>query len=180
MCNNTRMKQTTEQRFWSHVRKTDTCWLWTGSKRNKGYGAFVWSYRDMVIQGRAHRFSWELVNGKIPKGLCCLHKCDNPSCVRPDHLWIGTKKDNNADMVAKNRHVPGGTHCGSFGKWKRGACHHNAKLTHEIVYEIRKDHSTGMGYIRLGKKYGISMTCARKVVKNITWSKAPESEGKEV
>lgn len=174
------MKPTTEQRFWSHVNKTDTCWLWTGSKRHKGYGAFVWAENGLVVQGRAHRYSWELVNGRIPEGLCCLHKCDTPACVRPDHLWIGTKADNNCDMVSKGRHVPGGTHCGGSGKWERGASHHNARLTQDIVSAIRSDHAEGMGYIRLGRKYGISMTCARKVVKKITWNSVPESEGKVV
>lgn len=176
MCNDASMKPTTEQRFWSHVNKTDYCWLWTGSKRNKGYGAFVWADRGLIVQGRAHRYSWELVNGPIPKGLCCLHRCDTPACVNPDHLWIGTKAENNRDMWLKGRHVAGGTYCGE-GKYKRGEKHHNSVLSFEVVTAIRNDHKIGLGYIRLGKKYGVSMSCARKVVKGITWKHVPEKEG---
>ena len=79
------MNIVTVKRFWAKVDKSGECWLWTGSKRNKGYGAFVWSDDDgLVVQGRAHRFSFEIHIGPIPTGMCVLHSCDNPPCVRPD------------------------------------------------------------------------------------------------
>jgi hypothetical protein len=98
------MNKNTIRRFWSKVNKSGGCWLWKASKRNKGYGAFVWAdEKGDIIQGRAHRFSYELHCGKIPNGLCVLHKCDNPACVRPSHLFLGSKAENNEDMFLKKR-----------------------------------------------------------------------------
>jgi len=93
---------TIEERFLSKIKKTKNCWFWLGSLR-KGkmkYGRFAVSHRKNVI---AHRFSYELYKGKIPDGLLVLHSCDNPSCVKPGHLFIGTQKDNMQDMVKKGR-----------------------------------------------------------------------------
>ena len=90
------------QKFWRRVAKGDGCWLWTGGKNNLGYGRF---YVRQVLW-RAHRVAWILERGEIPVGLWVLHHCDNPSCVRPDHLFLGTPKDNTADMYAKGRAKP--------------------------------------------------------------------------
>lgn len=81
--------------FWSKVDKTGECWVWVAGRFVTGYGA----YRN---QG-AHRVSWGLMNGPIPAGLFVLHRCDNPPCVRPDHLFLGTHTDNMHDKVAKGR-----------------------------------------------------------------------------
>ena len=96
------------QRFWDKVKKTPACWVWAGVTFRNGYGQF----------GRhslAHRIAWELMYGPIPAGLCVLHRCDNPPCVRPDHLFLGTVADNNHDMCAKGRNGRNGnenkTHC---------------------------------------------------------------------
>lgn len=105
-------KGTPEQRFWKNVRKTDACWEWTASKRDRGYGQFMPKPGRPII---ASRFSWELAHGSPPPaGAFVLHTCDNPSCVRPDHLFLGTHDDNMADMMAKGRAFNGGaarTHC---------------------------------------------------------------------
>lgn len=85
--------------FWSRVQQGDGCWEWTGKKTPKGYGCL--SVRGGTT--RANRFAWEITNGKIPDGLVVCHKCDNPGCVRPDHLWIGTHADNIRDRDAKGR-----------------------------------------------------------------------------
>lgn len=91
-------------RFWSKVDKGDdgewgSCWLWTARTNHFGYGEF-W-FRKTIH--KAHRVAWILVNGEIPDGLCVLHRCDNPSCVNPEHLWLGTKCDNNRDKAEKGR-----------------------------------------------------------------------------
>lgn len=82
--------------FWAKVNKTPGCWLWTGARHIRGYGACGPSYGDT----RAHRASWKFTNGPIPKGLGVLHKCNTELCVRPDHLYLGDQKQNHADMRA--------------------------------------------------------------------------------
>lgn len=160
----------TEQRFWDKVQKTDGCWVWTGAKRNKGYGAFTYRVGDRLIQGRAHRYSYELHKGAIPPGLWVLHKCDNPACVNPEHLFLGTSEDNIQDMVKKGRHVSGGTHCGSDGEWKRGEIHHAAKLTEDNVREMRRLHiEGGWSFSQLGKRFGVNTSAAYKIVKRKLW-----------
>lgn len=90
-------------RLWARVEKGDGCWNWTGkAAAEDGYGLLQGPDRRLV---RAHRLSWELANGPIPAGQWVLHRCDNPRCVRPDHLFLGTVVENVADMMAKGRHV---------------------------------------------------------------------------
>ena len=93
-----------EDRFWSKVRKADGdgCWEWMGARVKTGYGQIGRSRTRQLIA--THRLSWELYRGAIPSGLCVCHRCDNPRCVRPDHLFLGTQADNIHDMVAKGRH----------------------------------------------------------------------------
>lgn len=87
-----------EARFWGRVNKTDGCWLWTGWALNSGYGEHGRARRML-----AHRYSYALANGPIPKGQLVLHKCDTPLCVRPDHLFLGTDADNMRDRWTKGR-----------------------------------------------------------------------------
>ena len=86
----------------------DACWMWTGALAGRGYGKL----RDVGVRRLlyAHRVSWEVTNGPVPDGFCVLHQCDNPACVNPSHLWVGTKKDNTQDMVRKGRGVFNGPH----------------------------------------------------------------------
>src|SRR5678816_769446 len=107
----------TEPRFWKHVKRAqgDGCWIWTADKmtsqqkrrtqRGAGYGNFM--INGCTKRVFAHRFSWELHFGPIPPGMLVCHRCDNPSCVRPDHLFLGTHKDNTQDMIRKGRHAHG-------------------------------------------------------------------------
>ena len=166
-------KPETIKAFIHKLEKQGDCWIWTASTRNKGYGAIAWKDPDTgkMIQERAHRLSYRLFVGENPSNLYVLHKCDNPACCNPDHLFLGTKADNNKDMVEKGRHVPGGTHCGHHypnGNWKHGLDHHNVKANEEIVREIRKDKET-MSYSQLKEKYGLSVTCLFKIVTRKTW-----------
>lgn len=95
-------------RFWSKVRKTESCWIWDGSLFHDGYGLFKYSGKNK----RAHRVAWFLENGEIPANLFVCHTCDNLRCVRPDHLFIGSVSDNKRDCVNKKRDAQSKkTHC---------------------------------------------------------------------
>jgi hypothetical protein len=92
-------KKTVAERFWELVQKSEGCWVWQGNIDDDGYGRF--GSKGTVKQ--AHRVSWEIINGPIPEDVCVLHKCDNPPCVRPDHLFLGDRGDNAKDMASKGR-----------------------------------------------------------------------------
>jgi hypothetical protein len=161
---------TTEQRFWQKVKKASGCWLWLASKRAKGYGAFAYHRGGVLVQDRAHRYSWELHNGPIPDGLCVLHNCptgDNPACVNPAHLFLGTKAANNADMVSKGRHVPGGTY--TSGRYKRGEKHHAARLSADDVRAIRCARLAGYSFGSISNRYGIAVGHIFRIVTRKAW-----------
>jgi len=87
------------KRFWAKVEKTDRCWNWTGAIFAKGYGLLGYNGHNFTV----HRFSWVIHNGPIPDNKWVLHHCDNPKCVKPEHLYLGTAQDNADDMVARGR-----------------------------------------------------------------------------
>jgi hypothetical protein len=93
---------TTEERFWAKVDKSGECWVWTGTTKERfglRYGYFYANGKNV----RAHRLAAEMKHGPIPEGMVVCHRCDNPPCVRPDHLWIGTRSENQTDMWLKGR-----------------------------------------------------------------------------
>src|SRR5215207_4914988 len=129
------------ERFWKHVRKTPTCWVWTGGAARNGYGVFR---DDRSRHVAAHRFSYELHYGPFNLSLSELHRCDNPPCVRPDHLFLGTYADNAQDMKAKDRHT-------------RGERFATVKLNTDQVREIRARYSAGgISQRQLAAEYGVS------------------------
>lgn len=152
------------ERFMSHVTKTESCWEWTAAKNEKGYGVVGVGGRTY----KAHRWLYAITIGSIPESLCLLHSCDNPSCVNPAHLVLGTRADNNKDMCDKGRHATVEDYT-KEGCYPRGENHHAARLTANMVAQLREDRSVGMSYSKLSSKYGISSGHCHRIVNNKAW-----------
>jgi hypothetical protein len=164
MARNKFTKEQVIDSFWSKVEKTDSCWLWQGGKTDKGYGQFHTTKSEVVYNTTlAHRFSYWLANGDFDKYLYVCHTCDNPSCVNPNHLFLGTNADNMNDMYSKGR--------GNVEqKTVRGEEHGRAKLTWEQVREIRQKHSEGgISQRELGRQYGVDNKAIQAIIQNRTW-----------
>lgn len=137
-----------------HVELDSPCDEWPGFRNRKGYGQ---AGRHTLV----HRAAWEAVHGPIPDGVCVLHRCDNPPCVSPAHLFLGTKAENNRDMHAKGR--------GSWGGLVFGIEHHSARLDSEKVREIRRRHSAGESPRALAAEFGVSRETIWKVATRRNW-----------
>jgi len=147
-----------EYKFWLRVKKGNTyeCWVWMRYKDKNGYGDFQFCYMNKKYSFKSHRTSYELINGKIPDGLLVCHKCDNPECVNPNHLFIGTHKDNVDDKFRKGRQAKAETN----GK---------SKLTWDIVIDIRKTFNKKMTISKLAKKHSVDKTCIGDILTCRTW-----------
>lgn len=149
------MKSITDKEwFLSRVAQGDGCWMWQRSLDAHGYGQ-TWFRRKV---SKAHRVAWTVLVGEIPEGLHVLHKCDNPPCVNPDHLFLGTNQDNIRDRLSKNR-PRGGV---------RGASHRSAKLSWDQVEEIRRRYIWGNGRA-LGREFGVTHASIVRIVNKTGW-----------
>lgn len=164
-------RPTIDIRFWSKVQKSknkDVCWPWLAAKRYFGYGQFWYNNRNLS----AHRIAWELVFGPVPNGLLVCHACDNPPCCNPNHLFLGTRKDNSADMLAKGRQASG-LRNGKYTKpWAtpRGERHPSSKLSITQVRAIRSLWLMGVrNCVLLGRVAGVSHTSIWQVLHKKTW-----------
>lgn len=141
--------------FWGKVEKTDECWLWRAAlKKPENYGFFT-------IDGKlqyAHRYAWQSERGPIPQGLLVCHTCDNPTCVRVSHLFLGTHKDNVDDCVRKGRRTI-----------LRGEDHYQQKMNKAQVLEIRRRVAAGEVQRRLAKEFGIHQVTVSEIVRRKIW-----------
>jgi hypothetical protein len=158
------------ERFWSQVQKTDECWLWIGFRNKAGYGK-IWSGNHPNEKLYTHRLSYELHFGAIPPGKCVCHHCDNPSCVRPDHLFCGTHADNVADKMAKGRGNTGDrngsrTHPEAF---RRGSSIPWSKLKESDIPIIRSRSTSGESTANIAADYGVCFTTIRHIITGYSW-----------
>jgi hypothetical protein len=191
-----------ETRFWMKVLcdLSTGCWLWQGdriftARGRGGYGMFYVSRQYKVLEqapGRtvieildarrmyAHRYCWELLIGPVPTGYILCHRCDVPSCVRPDHLFVGSHLDNNRDMWAKGRAKPRGPLTPLTGAaWQRAYAQRsqprgeqlwNAKLTVELVREMRALRESGAPLRRLAELFGVHLSLVHRICTRQAWA----------
>lgn len=136
-------------RFWLKANDTGHCWEWAGKVRPDGYGISKWNGRPT----QAHRKAWILANGAIPSGLCVCHHCDNRKCVNPDHLFLGTHKENTADMIRKGRHARKGP----------------AKLTPSQVLDVRNRLKGGEMQKDIAKELGLDRSTISRIATRSNW-----------
>lgn len=148
--------KTERERFEAKFVKGDGCWEWVASKDRWGYGRLKIFDK---MQG-AHRAAYQLYVGEIPDGLCVLHRCDNPACVRPDHLFLGTHTDNMHD-------------CNDKGRRNRpsGEKHYRTKITARQVLIIRAMRAAGARGVDLARKFGVTPGVVDKIIHYRTWAK---------
>lgn len=135
------------------------CWLWTGAVKELGYGVIGLGSRTQGT-AKAHRVAYELYKGEIPAGLAVMHTCDNPGCVNPNHLEVGTLSDNMRDCVAKGRNfIPDNR--GTKATW--------SKLNDHAVSQIRKREKTSFAY---AAEFGVSSSAIRNIWSGLSWNHA--------
>lgn len=136
-------------RFYAKVEKTETCWMWLGAKLKTGYGSIGVNGKTL----RAHRVSYTLEHGDIPDGMLLRHSCDNPLCVNPSHLILGTKTQNTQDALERGQHVV-------------GESHHFAKIPNQAIATIRAALSAGVSGKYLAKQFGVAQSTISQIKNN--------------
>ena len=137
------------------VVKSEGCWSWGGSRDKYGYGILGFNNKTL----KAHRVSWQIHKGEIINGLFVLHTCDNRICTNPEHLFLGTAKDNLLDMIKKGRRVAA-----------KGERHSRAKLINENVIELRSSLTLGHSFGMLSKKFNVDRGVIRDIKNGKTWA----------
>ena len=137
------------------IDKASGCWNWTAALAGKGYGQM--KLPKQRKQGYAHRLSYMIHKGEIPNGKYVCHTCDNPKCVNPDHLFLGTSKDNQQDMKSKGRHLYG----------ERNTEH---KLTEDAVRKIKQLVSDGISQSKIADMFGIQQMTVSRIKRGQRWS----------
>lgn len=152
------------ERFWTYVQKGDECWEWTGAQDAHGYGRFhaVSNGKDVALL--AHRIAFKLAFNESPR--CVCHACDNRLCVRPDHLFAGSHRENNLDMILKGRHAAQkGTQ-----NHAQGSDYPQAKLSEDSIPIIRAIYGAGaLSQRQLAAAYGVSQRTIAKIVTRVGW-----------
>lgn len=158
------------QRFWGKVSKTGGCWLWSASTQGRGYGSFYFQGK----RHQAHRWIFAVTYDVDPSGLDVCHTCDVTRCVRPDHLFLGTRQDNMRDCASKGRNGmqrnPSRNHFHTNRYPPRGEAQGNAKLTEDVVQSIRDMRADGMSSTAIAAQFGISPGHARKICTGAAWA----------
>lgn len=149
-------KYTPERFFAQHTVNENGCHVWSGSLHKDGYGQLNYMRKYWL----AHRLAWTLTKGQIPDGLCVCHRCDNPPCFNPEHLFLGTHARNMGDMKAKGRRK----------NVNQGTSNGRSKVTWEQASEIRRLYAAKeLNQVQLGERFGITQTSISLLLRNKTW-----------
>lgn len=157
------------ERFLDKVLRGNECWEWQGATSENGYGQF--RVGDKTLQ--AHRVSWLLHFGPIPDGMCVCHKCDNRSCVKPGHFFLGTLLDNIQDKVNKGRQSKGPSHqaaCRGPRPSMQGSRHPHSRLTEDQVRDIREAIAFEERTQVVAARYGVHMSTIERIAKYQSWT----------
>lgn len=162
------MDDAAKAKFWSKVDRSGDCWLWTGSHNSNGYGTFYLGGRNIL----AHRVAYQLANGSIVDDLLVCHRCDNPPCCNPNHLFLGTNGDNIRDMASKGRHW----YKHQPEKQRRGEQVKNAKFTDSQVREIRALARAGVSQREIARRFGSHQRNISRIVRRQAWTHVTDEE----
>lgn len=166
------MALTDMERFMAQIDNSGSCWEWTGTRHRQGYGWFGMGGKKIM----AHRAAYTLFVGPIPKGLLVCHRCDNPSCANPEHLFLGTYRDNNRDCVAKGRHIAPSGPCPEKGL--PGESNPNAKFTAGSVREMRQLFAEGSRIADIARRFSVSWSGAEHAIKGRSWKHLEDDHAK--